>query len=56
MSIEELYNIITSNKNHKKYNIEQNENGFTVTLGSFRLIINRTIANNIESEIPYIYT
>lgn len=55
MTIEELYNIITSNKNHKKYNIEQNENGFTVTLGSFRLIINRTIANNIESEIPYIY-
>ena len=50
-----LYNIINTNKNHKKYNIEQNENGFTVTLGSFRLVINKTIADNIEFEIPYKY-
>ena len=40
MTIEEVKELILKNKNSKKYNIEDNENGFTVTLGSFRLTIN----------------
>lgn len=55
MTIEEVKELILKNKNSKKYNIEDNENGFTVTLGSFRLTINKTIADNIETELPYTY-
>ena len=55
MTVDEVYDLIVSNKNSKKYNIEKNEDNFTVTLNDFRLTINKTIADNIESEIPYTY-
>lgn len=55
MTVDEVYELITSNKNSKKYNIERNEDNFTVTRGNFRLTVNRVIADNIESEIPYTY-
>lgn len=56
MTVDEVYELIISNKNHKKYTIERNENGFTVTLGAFRLTVNREVADNIETEIPYTYS
>lgn len=55
MTVDEVYELITSNKNHKKYKIERNDDSFTVTLGDFRLTINKIIADNIESEILYTY-
>lgn len=55
MTVDEVYELITSNKNSKKYNIERNEDNFTVTLSDFRLTVNKAIADNIESEIPYTY-
>ena len=55
MTVEEVYELITSNKNHKKYKIDKNVDSFTLTLGNFRLTVNKAIADNIESEIPYRY-
>lgn len=55
MTVEEIKELITSNKNSKKYNIEDTDNGFTVTLNNFRLTINKAIADNINTELPYKY-
>lgn len=55
MTIDEVKELIISNKNSKKYNIEDTEDGYIVTLSNFRLIINRQIADNINVELPYRY-
>lgn len=55
MTIEEVKALILENKNAKKYTIEDTDNGFTVTLGNFRLTVNKQIADNIETELPYKY-
>ena len=55
MTVNEVKELIVSNKNHKKYTIEEKEDGFTVTQGNFRLTINKNIADNIETELPYTY-
>lgn len=55
MTVEEVKDLILDNKNSKKYTIEDIDNGFTVTLGNFRLTINKQIADNIETELPYKY-
>ena len=55
MTVEEIKGLILDNKNSKKYTIEDTDNGFTVTLGNFRLTINKQIADNIETELPYKY-
>lgn len=55
MTVEEVKDLILNNKNSKKYTIEDTDNGFTVTLGNFRLTINKQISDNIETELPYKY-
>lgn len=55
MTVDEVYELITANKNHKKYTIEKNDDSFTLTFGPFRMVINKVIADNIETELPYTY-